>query len=53
VYEHEAPRIAAELPEAERLRVSQLLQEGYRREFRRQNLDEVLALLHAFFHVAA
>jgi Thioredoxin len=41
----------AELSEEERRRATLLLEEGYRREFRRQNLDEVLALLHAFFHV--
>jgi len=48
-----AGRNFAELPEEERRRANLLLQEGYRREYRRQNLEEVLALLHAFFHVAA
>ena len=48
-----AGRSFADLSEEERRRGTALLQEGYRREFRRQNLEEVLALLHAFFHVAA
>jgi hypothetical protein len=47
-----AGRAFADLPEDERRRGCRLLQEGYRREFRRQSLDEVLALLHAFFHSA-
>jgi hypothetical protein len=47
-----AGRNFAGLPEEERRRATLLLQEGYRREFRRQNLEEVLALLHAFFHVS-
>jgi hypothetical protein len=46
-------RSFADLPEPERHRVRTLLQEGYRQGYRRQNLEEVLALLHAFFHVAA
>jgi hypothetical protein len=48
-----AGRGFAALPEDERRRVSLLLHEGYRREFRRQNLEETLALLKAFFHVDA
>ena len=48
-----AGRGVADLDEDERRRVTLLLQEGYRREFRRQNFEEVLALLRAFFHVAA
>ena len=48
-----AGRGIADLSEEERRRANLLLQEGYRREYRRQNLEEVLALLHAFFHVAA
>jgi hypothetical protein len=47
-----AGRSFAGLPEEERRRATLLLQEGYRREFRRQNLEELLALLHAFFHVS-
>jgi hypothetical protein len=47
-----AGRSFAQLPEEERRRGSLLLQEGYRREFRRQNLDEILALLRAFFHLS-
>jgi hypothetical protein len=46
-------RTFADLSEDERRSATLLLQDGYRREFRRQNLEEVLALLHAFFHVAA
>jgi hypothetical protein len=48
-----AGRSVAQLSEDERRRATLLLQEGYHREFGRQNLDEVLAILHAFFHVAA
>jgi hypothetical protein len=48
-----AGRNVADLPEEERRRARLLLEEGYRREYRRQNLDEILALLHAFFHIAA
>jgi len=48
-----AGRNVTDLPEEERRRACLLLEEGYRREYRRQNLDEILALLHAFFHVAA
>jgi hypothetical protein len=47
-----AGRAFADLGEEERRRGSLLLQEGYRREFRRQNLDEILTLLGAFFHLA-
>ncbi|HLX09924.1 MAG TPA: thioredoxin family protein [Thermoanaerobaculia bacterium] len=46
-------RSFADLPEPERRRATLMLAEGYRAEYRRQNLEEVLALLHAFFHVAA
>jgi len=35
----------------ERRRGSLLLQEGYRDEFRRKNLEEIFALLKAFFHL--
>lgn len=48
-----AGRSFADLSEEERRRATLLLAEGYRREYRRQNLEEVLALLRAFFHVAA
>jgi hypothetical protein len=48
-----AGRAFAALAEDERRRGSLLLQEGYRNQFRRQNLDEVLALLRAFFHLPA
>lgn len=48
-----AGRAFADLPDEERRRGSELLQEGYRREFRRQSLEEVLALLRAFYHVGA
>jgi hypothetical protein len=47
-----AGRSFAALPEAERRRAAAALEEGYRREHRRQNLEEILALLGAFFHVA-
>ncbi len=47
-----AGRAFAALSEDERRRATLLLQEGYRRDFRRRNLEEVLALLRAFFHVA-
>jgi hypothetical protein len=47
-----AGRRFAALSEEERRRAAALLEEGYRREFRRQNLEEVLTLLGAFFHVA-
>jgi hypothetical protein len=43
----------ADLPPAERRRGSLLLEDGYRREFRRQSLEEILALLRAFFHLPA
>lgn len=41
------------LDDEERRRGSLILQEGYRREFRRQTLEEILQLLGAFFHLAA
>lgn len=43
----------AGLAESERRRAVQLIEDGYRRDLRRQTFEEVLALLHAFFHVAA
>jgi hypothetical protein len=46
-----AGRSFADLPEDERRRGSLLLQEGYRDEFRRKNLEEIFALLQAFFHL--
>ena len=46
-----AGRAFADLPEDERRRGSLLLQEGYRDEFRRKNLEEIFALLKAFFHL--
>jgi hypothetical protein len=48
-----AGRAFADLAEEERRRGSLVLQEGYRREFRRQNLEEILTLLRAFFHLPA
>jgi Thioredoxin len=48
-----AGRSIGDLSPDERRRAQLLLHEGYRREYRRQNLEEILALLHAFFHVAA
>lgn len=46
-----AGRAFAKLDPEERKRVSELFEEGYRREFRRANFEEMLALLRAFFHV--
>jgi hypothetical protein len=46
-------RTFAALTEEERRQGSLLLQEGYRNDFRRQNLDEILLLLRAFFHLPA
>lgn len=48
-----AGRGFADLSDEERRHATRLLQEGYSREFRRQNLEEVLTILRAFFHVAA
>lgn len=45
-----AGRTYAQLDPEERAKVGQAFEDGYRREFRRQNLDEILALLRAFFH---
>ena len=42
----------SKLDPEERKRVSDAFEEGYRREFRRANLDEILTLLGAFFHVS-
>jgi hypothetical protein len=46
-----AGRPFASLPPEERKRISEATEEGYRREFRRANLDEILRLLRAFFHL--
>ncbi len=46
-----AGRSFGRLREEERRCCGRMLEEGYRREFRRQSLDEVLALLSAFFHL--
>lgn len=46
-----AGRSFAELEPQERKRVSSVLEEGYRREFRRANFQEILTLLRAFFHL--
>jgi hypothetical protein len=48
-----AGRTFGQLCDEERQRCGQMLLEGYRREFRRQSLEEILTLLTAFFHVAA
>ncbi|HKI02622.1 MAG TPA: thioredoxin family protein [Thermoanaerobaculia bacterium] len=42
----------SKLDPEERKRVSDAFEEGYRREFRRANLEEILALLSAFFHLS-
>jgi Thioredoxin len=46
-----AGRAFASLDPEERKRISEGTEEGYRRDFRRANLDEMLAQLRAFFHV--
>jgi Thioredoxin len=48
-----AGRAFNDLPPGERQRCGRLLQEGYRREYRRQSLEEILTLLRAFFHLPA
>ena len=40
-----------ELSPQERTRVGEAFEEGYRNQFRRANLDEMLAQLRAFFHL--
>jgi hypothetical protein len=46
-----AGRAFASLDPEERKRISEEIEEGYRRDFRRANLAEILRLLGAFFHV--
>ena len=46
-----AGRAFSSLEPEERKRISEGTEEGYRREFRRANLDEILTQLRAFFHV--
>jgi len=41
----------SKLEPEERKKVSEAFEEGYRREFRRANFDEILTLLRAFFHL--
>jgi hypothetical protein len=48
-----AGRSLDQLCEEERRCCGLMLLEGYRHEFRRQSLEEILTLLSAFFHVAA
>jgi len=43
----------SKLEPEERKKVSEAFEEGYRREFRRANFDEILTLLRAFFHLPA
>lgn len=45
-------RAFADLGREEKSRMTELLDEGYRRTFRRANLLEILALLRAFFHAS-
>lgn len=45
-----AGRTFAELDAEEKANIGQTFEEGYRTGFRRQNLEEILALLRAFFH---
>ncbi len=47
-----AGRSFGDLDAEEKKRLGQWLEEGYRRDFRRANLDEILALLRAFFHLS-
>lgn len=46
-----AGRAFGSLDPEERKRVSEEIEEGYRRAFRRANFEEILRLLRAFFHV--
>jgi hypothetical protein len=46
-----AGRSFSEIPAEERARLSATFEERYRREFRRANFEEILALLRAFFHL--
>ena len=46
-----AGRSFADLGPVEKKRVSEILEEGYRRELRRANFQEILALLRAFYHL--
>lgn len=46
-----AGRSYADLTPEERREFSDFFEEGYRREFRRANFEEILALLRAFHHV--
>ncbi|HVT59773.1 MAG TPA: thioredoxin family protein [Thermoanaerobaculia bacterium] len=45
-----AGRSFASLSPEEQRQAATVFEEGYRRDFRRQNLDEMLTLLRAFFH---
>ncbi|HEX7183697.1 MAG TPA: thioredoxin family protein [Thermoanaerobaculia bacterium] len=46
-----AGRSYAQLDKEEQKRIGQLFEESYRREHRRKNFEEILALLRAFFHL--
>lgn len=46
-----AGRAYADLEPEERKRVGQALEDGYRRELRRKNFEEILVQLRAFFHL--
>jgi hypothetical protein len=46
-----AGRTYAQLDKEEQKRLGQALEEGYRNEFRRRNLEEILAQLRAFYHL--
>lgn len=48
-----AGRAFGSLDPEERKRISEEIEEGYRRDFRRANFEEILRLLGAFFHVEA
>jgi len=46
-----AGRAFGSLPPEERKRINEITEEGYRRELRRANFEEILRLLGAFFHL--
>lgn len=46
-----AGRAFGSLDPEERKRISEEIEEGYRRDFRRANFEEILRLLRAFFHL--
>jgi hypothetical protein len=53
IHEALAGRPFAALADDEKKRLGQQFEEGYRSQFRRRNLEEILTLLAAFFHLPA